>query len=78
MSIGMLPSRGALKALGWYQKKISPKLAERGVHCRYEPTCSHYMALAIEKHGLIVGVRKGVARLMDCRPYGDRSFVDYP
>ena len=44
--------------------------------CRYEPTCSTYMIMAIKKYGLFVGVYKGVRRLMRCKPpYGG---VDLP
>lgn len=44
--------------------------------CRFEPTCSTYMILAIEKYGLIRGFVKGIKRLKRCKPpYGG---VDYP
>jgi len=34
--------------------------------CRYTPTCSEYMALSIEKYGVIKGVTKGIRRLLRC------------
>ena len=44
--------------------------------CRYEPTCSTYMIMAIEKYGLFRGAAKGIRRITRCRPpYGG---VDYP
>lgn len=44
--------------------------------CRYTPTCSTYMILAINKYGLIIGVIKGIGRLLRCKPpYGGE---DYP
>ena len=36
--------------------------------CLFEPTCSTYMILAIKKYGIIVGITKGILRLMRCKP----------
>lgn len=47
-----------------YQKFISPLTPPS---CRYEPTCSSYMIVAIEKHG-IKGVLMGIARILRCNP----------
>lgn len=35
--------------------------------CRYEPSCSQYMLLAIEKYGLRKGVALGIKRLKRCK-----------
>ncbi len=35
-------------------------------NCRFEPSCSVYMIRAIEKYGLVRGVRKGIHRLRRC------------
>jgi putative membrane protein insertion efficiency factor len=44
--------------------------------CRFEPSCSNYMAQAIEKYGPFIGVKMGVNRLFRCRiPNGG---IDYP
>ncbi len=44
--------------------------------CRYTPTCSTYMIMAINKYGLFFGVIKGIRRLLRCKPpYGGE---DYP
>lgn len=44
--------------------------------CLFVPNCSEYMVLAIEKYGLIKGIKKGLARFNRCKPpYGG---VDYP
>lgn len=44
--------------------------------CLFVPNCSEYMVLAIEKYGLIKGIRMGLARFNRCKPpYGG---VDYP
>ena len=36
--------------------------------CRYEPSCSQYMLLAMEKYGLWKGIRKGLRRWGGCKP----------
>ena len=44
--------------------------------CRFTPTCSTYMIMAINKYGLFIGVIKGIGRLLRCKPpYGGE---DYP
>lgn len=43
--------------------------------CRYTPTCSTYMIMAINKYGLFIGVIKGIRRLTRCKPpYGGEDF----
>ncbi len=44
--------------------------------CRFTPTCSTYMIMAINKYGLIVGIIKGINRLSRCKP--PNGGVDYP
>ena len=36
--------------------------------CRFQPTCSTYMIMSIQKYGLIRGVYKGIKRLLRCKP----------
>ena len=38
--------------------------------CRFEPSCSDYMILAIEKYGLVKGLRRGIGRLKRCNVNG--------
>jgi len=49
-----------------YKATLSPLL---GRHCRYYPTCSEYMAQAIEKYGPARGVWIGLKRLARCHPF---------
>lgn len=44
--------------------------------CRFEPTCSTYMILAIKKYGLVYGIIKGINRLRRCKP--PNGGIDYP
>jgi putative membrane protein insertion efficiency factor len=59
--------RGLLKA---YQATLSPCLARAGVHCRFQPTCSHYGAMALEKYGTLSGGLRTAWRLIRCAPWG--------
>ncbi len=55
-------------------KAFAP-LSVRG-RCRFEPTCSTYMIMAIKKFGVLVGVIKGIRRIFRCKP--PNGGVDYP
>jgi putative membrane protein insertion efficiency factor len=44
--------------------------------CRFEPTCSTYMVMAINKYGLFIGIYKGIRRIMRCHP--PNGGIDYP
>ena len=48
-----------------YKFLISPLL---GKNCRYYPTCSRYMILAIKEWGLFRGFILGMRRIFRCRP----------
>lgn len=44
-------------------------------NCRFEPSCSDYMILAIEKYGALKGTLKGFNRIYRCST-GDGGFDD--
>jgi hypothetical protein len=48
-----------------YQRGISPFLPRC---CRFTPSCSQYMIDAVRKKGFVVGVLKGLLRLLRCNP----------
>ncbi len=50
----------------FYQLAVSPLLGPR---CRFEPSCSHYAMRAIEKYGIIKGIRLSCIRLLKCHPW---------
>jgi putative membrane protein insertion efficiency factor len=65
------------KAIIWmihlYQNKAPDKVRLR---CLFEPSCSEYAILAIEKYGVVIGVFKAIGRLRRCHfPNGGK---DYP
>jgi putative membrane protein insertion efficiency factor len=49
-----------------YRMALSPLL---GPACRYEPSCSHYAELAIERFGLLRGGGQALRRLARCHPF---------
>lgn len=60
-------------AIRIYQRYAPDSLRNK---CRFEPSCSEYMILAIEKYGLIKGLQKGICRLKRCNI--DGGGFDFP
>ena len=60
-------------AIKIYQRYAPDSLRNK---CRFEPSCSEYMILAIEKYGLIKGLKKGICRLKRCNI--DGGGFDFP
>lgn len=56
-----------------YQRYAPDSLRNK---CRFEPSCSEYMILAIEKYGLIKGIQKGIEHLNRCNI--DGGGFDFP
>jgi len=50
-----------------YQWIISPFLPKS---CRFYPSCSNYMILAIREWGVFKGIILGTKRIFRCRPKG--------
>ena len=63
----LLARRAVITAVKIYQRFAPKSIREK---CRFEPSCSQYMILAIEKYGLIRGVMKGIDRLRRCNVHG--------
>ena len=61
-------NQAAIKLLLRYQDKLSPHLAERGVHCIYEQTCSQYAIEAYKSKGFLLASALVVMRLLSCNP----------
>ena len=73
--LGSVPAAAALLAIRGYKYFISPWLRPS---CGYFPTCSEYAFEAIEKHGLLGGLRRAAIRLLKCHPFrvGGVDLVD--
>jgi putative membrane protein insertion efficiency factor len=65
----------ALVLLRAYKLLVSPFFAGS---CRFEPSCSEYMAEAIRAYGVMSGTWRGVKRLSRCRPLGGHGFDPVP
>ena len=64
---------GCIGLIHFYQRTAPRRIRES---CRFEPSCSEYMILSLEKFGLINGLKKGITRLKKCKPpFGG---TDYP
>lgn len=58
-----------------YQLTLSPWLGRR---CRYEPTCSHYAAEALQRFGVRRGVWLAAKRIGRCHPWGRSGYDPVP
>ena len=56
-----------------YQRVAPDSVRNR---CRFEPSCSQYMILVVEKYGFFKGLKKGWNRLKRCVP--PNSGYDFP
>jgi putative membrane protein insertion efficiency factor len=61
LSIGLL-----IGAIRIYQLTLSPLF---GNVCRFEPSCSRYMAECLRKYGLFRGLARGLRRFSRCHPW---------
>ena len=60
-----------------YQYFVSPFLGNR---CRFFPTCSEYCIEALKTHGLLIGFKLGVKRILKCHPFkklGGENGIDF-
>jgi putative membrane protein insertion efficiency factor len=64
--------RAAIRA---YQLLLAPVLPPS---CRYLPSCSHYAAEAIAKHGPLRGGLLAARRLCRCHPWGGSGYDPVP
>lgn len=59
------PAAALALLVSLYQVLVSPFLPPA---CRFEPTCSEYMKVALRSHGLFRGLWLGTRRLLRCHP----------
>ncbi len=58
--------RVALWAIRAYQLLVSPLIPSC---CRFAPSCSHYAAEALKRHGWRRGLYLSLRRLLRCHPF---------
>jgi len=77
------PGHAANAALGWtmravirvYQLALAPVIPPS---CRFEPSCSHYAAEAVARHGPWRGAGLAVCRILRCHPWGGSGYDPVP
>ena len=65
-SIVGLPSWLLIAAVRLYQLLLSPLI---GRTCRFDPSCSAYFILSVQKYGALRGTLRGLARICRCHPF---------
>lgn len=58
-----------------YQYAISPML---GRSCRFDPTCSEYAVLALQRYGAIKGIWLAARRVGRCHPWHPGGYDPVP
>lgn len=69
--LARLPADLVIGLVRVYQNTLSPLI---GPHCRYQPTCSTYFIGAVRKHGVLLGIVRGVWRICRCHPLSRGGF----
>ncbi len=57
-----------------YQKHISFFFENKGIKCKFYPTCSEYMKQAIIKYGALKGFLLGIKRICKCNPFSKGGY----
>jgi hypothetical protein len=65
-TVWLLPRRALVACVRVYQWTLSPLV---GQYCRFQPSCSNYFILAVQKYGAIRGSLRGIARICRCHPF---------
>ncbi len=63
-----------IKMINFYKKHISLFLEDKGIHCKFEPTCSEYAKQAIEKYGTKRGSILTMKRILRCNPFSKGGY----
>ena len=70
-----IPAEVLALLVGLYRILVSPLLPPA---CRFQPTCSEYMQIALRTHGLVRGLFLGIRRLLRCHPGNPGGFDPVP
>ncbi len=69
----LIGKRAAIWLVHLYQNKAKDSTR---LKCVFEPSCSEYMILCIQRYGVLIGGMKGWKRLLRCHP--PNGGKDYP
>lgn len=72
---GRVPGLAIRAMIRAYQLLVAPIL---GPSCRYYPSCSHYAAEAVLRHGAWRGSLLAARRLLRCHPWGGSGYDPVP
>ena len=61
-----------MSAIRAYRRWLSP--LKRRPTCRFQPTCSEYALVAIERQGAFQGGLRALWRLLRCNPFGGSGY----
>ncbi len=83
LDLAQVPQRQAtawwlLQGISVYQRNLAGPLSTSGIHCRLEPSCSHYAAAAIGNRGAVIGTVCTIKRLLRCGPWTPAGTWDPP
>lgn len=70
-TIERIPAAALIALIRGYQCVVSPVLPVlfgANCGCRFAPSCSHYAAEAVERHGALAGSWLAFCRLLKCTP----------
>lgn len=63
-----------IKLIEKYQKHISLFLENKGIKCKFYPSCSEYTRQAIKKYGALKGSILGIKRILKCNPFSKGGY----
>lgn len=68
-----------IKIIELYQRFLSPdtgytRVFFKGGYCKFTPNCSEYCKQAIQKKGIIIGIAKGIWRIIRCNPWSKGGY----
>src|SRR6266568_7236764 len=66
MTLGHVPRRIVMALIRGYQLTLSHLVFTQ---CRFEPSCSRYTLVAVERYGALKGSWLGVRRILRCHPF---------
>ena len=67
--------RAFIAVLAAYKRWLSPLF---GPACKYQPTCSEYAMLAIDRWGVVAGTGLAMRRLLRCNPFSRGGLDQVP
>jgi putative membrane protein insertion efficiency factor len=75
MTLGHVPRRIVMALIRGYQLTLSHLVFTQ---CRFEPSCSRYTHVAVERYGALKGSWLGVRRILRCHPFHPGGYDPVP